>query len=81
MGALEAFMTGNSETGPGKNVRVMLEATNEIVERFEHPVDHVLKFWDPKVKYGHQLMAHWQVRAPSPPPPSFPSPVLQTHAG
>eukprot|EP00884_Botryococcus_braunii_P007185 jgi/Botrbrau1/16468/Bobra.0142s0062.1 len=60
MGALEAFMSGNSETGPGKNVRVMLEATNEIVERFEHPVDHVFKFWDPKVRYGHQLMAHWQ---------------------
>jgi cytochrome P450 len=61
MGALDAFgKEGDSLSGPGKDVQVMIDATQEVVERIERPFDTVFKAWTPKVRHGHALMAHWQ---------------------
>ena len=61
MGALDAFgKDGDALSGPGKDVQVMIDATQEVVERIERPFDTVFKAWTPKIRHGHALMAHWQ---------------------
>jgi cytochrome P450 len=61
MGAVAAFAAGDEgETeGPGRNVAVMLAATEEIVDRLDRP-HRQLAFWAPDVKRGHALMTHWR---------------------
>ena len=61
MGALDAFgKDGGTRAGPGKDVQVMIDATEEVIERIERPLDTVFKAWSPKIRHGHALMAHWQ---------------------
>ena len=62
MGALDAFGKdgGCAAAGPGKDVQVMIDATEEVIERIERPFDTVFKAWTPKIRHGHALMAHWQ---------------------
>lgn len=61
MGALAAFAAGDDgeKEGPGRNVAVMLAATEEIVDRLDRPHKQ-LAFWDAGVKHGHALMTHWR---------------------
>ena len=60
MGALAAFESpSDGVDSPGKNVQVMLDATEEIVNRLEAPHKQA-RFWSAEVKHGHALMAHWQ---------------------